>query len=234
MPMIATCPACGAQYTMDDAYLAQYAGHMTTCTHCQAQFPVPQASAVVPGTAGLGYAGPPALNYQSAFPGGIGVFRQGIMVVASKGATLPPGCYKCGSPDTTPMRKKFYWHHPTLYLLILLNILIFAIVAMCVRKSGEITLNICGKHRGQRLRYLWLGWLGFLAGLVGLIASASARQTEPLLILGAVLVMGGGLVFAVIGNYLIASSKVTNEFVVLKGACTEYLNTLPEYAGPIL
>lgn len=84
--------------------------------------------------------------------------------------TLPPPCVKCGSPaNDEPVIKTFSWHHPALYLLILLGILpgaiIYALVASSVRKKIYLSVPLCPRHIKRRKLALTLAWVLPVVGL---------------------------------------------------------------------
>ncbi len=56
--------------------------------------------------------------------------RLGDLVVVPIGSDLPPRCIVCNAPAKTPVKKSnLYWHTPWLYLLLLFNLIVYAIVA---------------------------------------------------------------------------------------------------------
>src|SRR6476620_5734735 len=87
-PFIVNCPTCGAAMTLDDAYLAQYAGQTTTCPNCRQPFTIPAPGVQSPGV--ISYANP----YASA---GV-LFDDGVGLVMQKNAVGPDRCVKCNEP----------------------------------------------------------------------------------------------------------------------------------------
>src|SRR5690242_18011661 len=79
--------------------------------------------------------------------------RRGKELLVPRSAALPACCIKCGQPAEKPWRKKFYWHTPWLALLVLLNLLIYIIVAVIVRKNMELNVPLCDRHHADRKRY---------------------------------------------------------------------------------
>lgn len=126
------------------------------------------------------------------------VWRDGKHVVVRAGAVLPPRCVKCNEPALQPMEpRKLSWHHPALFLLILVNILIYVVVALLARKRAEVTFGLCARHRLRRRVFLAIGWGGFALG---------------------VLLMFAGLQFAAIGILLVLASFLAGAI----GARTAY------------
>src|SRR5688572_15920673 len=70
--------------------------------------------------------------------------KKGLLIVAVKDAVFPSRCVKCNElTGDERMRRKIHWHSPLLYVLFLLNVLIYLIVAICVRKRAELNIAVC-------------------------------------------------------------------------------------------
>ena len=81
-----------------------------------------------------------------------GAWREGNVLIVRKNVALPPRCVKCGAPAEGPLMKRtYYWHDPILYILILAGILIYAIVALIVRKAGWST-SVFARHTAGGVR----------------------------------------------------------------------------------
>ena len=48
-------------------------------------------------------------------------------------------------------KRKFYWHSPWMYLLILLHILVYLIAALAVRKTAVHNVGLCSARHQRRL-----------------------------------------------------------------------------------
>jgi hypothetical protein len=64
---------------------------------------------------------------------------------------LPQMCMVCGQPAVTHIRKKFAWHPPWVIILILINLIVYAVVALIMTKRMTVDVPVCDKHRG----YWW-------------------------------------------------------------------------------
>ncbi len=86
--------------------------------------------------------------------------RKGKQLVVELGAVFPDRCLKCNAP-AEGFKKRFNvsWHHPALYLLVLLGLLIYVIVALVVRKTARLDIPLCPRHRALR-RNLMLAGVG--------------------------------------------------------------------------
>lgn len=97
-----------------------------------------------------------------------GFWSDGKRLVMHRDARLPDRCLRCNRPATTRLKKTLHWHHPAIYLVILLHILIYAIVALIVRKKLPTEVPLCDRHASRRRWGIGLSWLGFL-GLFGFV-----------------------------------------------------------------
>ncbi len=176
--------------------------------------PPPLPPAVLP------YAVPVA--YQPSAP----VWREDNVLVAVIGAALPCNCVKCDAPvePSRAIRKDYYWHHPLLILLIFAGVLVYAIVAIVVRKKGTVTFCLCEKHRANRRNAIILGWLLIPGGIATLIAGA-VNSSAVIAILGGVMFIGG-IVAAVMAQPL-KPKRIDDRHMWFKGVCQPFLAELP-------
>jgi len=108
---------------------------------------------------------PPSTSLEAAPLGG--VWRDNDVVVLTPQAALPCRCVKCNEPVDEPTKeRKIYWHHPAIYILVLINIFIYAIVALIVRKTATINPGLCKAHRSKRNIAIAGGWAGSIIGIV--------------------------------------------------------------------
>jgi hypothetical protein len=155
--------------------------------------------------------------------------RRGKDLVVPRSASLPANCLKCSVPASTPWRKTFFWHAPWLYIMILFpGLLIYAIVALIIRKRMELNLPLCETHHDDRKRYKLLTTFmlaGFVpVGLVlGIYVSDTVGWTTGLLMF--VL----GVVFLQLSSLGLRATKIDETEGVFRGACAEFLNALPEH-----
>lgn len=96
-----------------------------------------------------------------------GVWREGRnLLYVSRDGEVPRRCVKCNGEVAGPVKlRNFYWHSSALYLLILLNIFIYAIIAMFVRKQVLLSPALCAAHARRRRNALFAAFGGFLLGL---------------------------------------------------------------------
>lgn len=160
-----------------------------------------------------------------------GIWRSGRTLVMTREAILPNACVKCNAPDhTRRLARNLYWHHPAIYLLILLSILIYAIVALLVRQRARIEVGLCERHVAQRRWTILVCWLAGLLG-AGVLVLGSIRASGVLIGLGIFLLLIA-LFYGVIKTRIVHPVRIDKEYVRLKGACADYLASFPEWPGP--
>lgn len=174
----------------------------------------------------------PVIPY--ATPAGIGasndVWREDGVLIARKGATLPSRCVKCNTlVSGESIRKKYSWHHPAILLIVLVNLLIYVIVALIVQKRGTIYIFVCPKHRRLRMTMISLGWLWGLGGLA-LVILGAANGSGWLAISG-IAVFFAGIIAAILSRQLYPK-KIDDHFLWLKGACPAFMQEISPVPRP--
>ena len=93
---------------------------------------------------------PPKSKLSDKARGNQSMWRDGANLVLLPGSAFPDRCIKCNDSAAPPARRyKLYWHSAWLYLLVLVNILIYLIVALAVRKRTEVEVGLCERHQRQ-------------------------------------------------------------------------------------
>jgi len=147
----------------------------------------------------------------------------------SKDAQLPDRCVKCNAFTINRLKRKLSWHHPAIYILIAVALLIYLIVAMVVRKRATVYLGLCEEHMAKRRTCIWVTWLLALGGIAGFVLAIAANDGIPALI-GVVMFLTA-IVFALITIRVASPSRIDDRFVWLRGVNAEYLNQLPQWPG---
>jgi hypothetical protein len=204
----------------------------TTCKRCGAALNQNLSQAVVPGPQGIvledGYVLPPPPMV--GMPGS-GVWRDKSTLVMSKEASLPDRCIKCNEPaNGRRLKRKLSWHHPAIFLLILVAVLIYLIVAMILRKRATVEIGLCERHFAKRRRDILITWVLFLLGVAGFVMAGLAEEGAYLLV--GVLLLLGALIYGLAVVRVVAPSKIDDKFVWLRGVNKNYLSQLPQWPGP--
>jgi quinol-cytochrome oxidoreductase complex cytochrome b subunit len=161
-----------------------------------------------------------------------GVWSYGPILVMTKTAELPDFCLKCNQPTGGwKIKRKLTWHNPYWYLLILFNLLIYAIVAVIVRQTAKVNIPLCERHRRRRRWAIAWGWLLALAGIGAIVWGASRPETElsGLLVMIGIVAILVGLVGGIVGSQVASVDKIDKRYVWLKKVPVGLLAKLPPW-----
>jgi hypothetical protein len=151
--------------------------------------------------------------------------RDGKTVIVPTGSDLPARCIVCNAPVLGPIKKKkVYWHNPWLYLLILINVILYAVVGLFVRKSFEVSAGLCEQHAAARKRRIY-GLLGaFVAALIawGVLLQAGQETGAIFAFVAAILLIIPALFVA----RTVYAKKITKEYAQLSGCKEPFLASL--------
>jgi hypothetical protein len=164
------------------------------------------------------------------------IWREGAhLIMPVQGTVLPNQCVKCGQPsDGHPIRKKFYWYPPLLALMIIFpGILIFAIVALIVRKKATVTFSVCAQHRARHRNAILVVIGLFFAGFSLLVAGSIVHNGKdlPIYLLMAIVSFLAALVCGIVGIPYLKPHRIDNHLATLKGAAPIFLDQFSEVRG---
>lgn len=149
-----------------------------------------------------------------------------------KKATLPDRCIKTNLPAQRQLDRKLYWHHPAVYLAILLSPLLYIIVALATRQTATISIGLTDEQYAARQRRMLLAWLAALSGVGLMIATAFLADSDDrfilLLPIGFVLLIGA-LLYGIFACRLVVAKNIDKRFAWIRGVCPEYLAELPDW-----
>jgi hypothetical protein len=162
----------------------------------------------------------------SALDDGSQVWREGDLVVLTPSGDLPPRCVKCNADAEHPVKERtVYWHTPWLYVLILVSILIYLIVALIARKSARVSPGLCGEHRKQRNNVIVGSLLAALIG-IGLLVFGISNSNGGVGLLGGFTILGA-IIFGMIKGRLVYATRIDTNRISLKGCGEAFLASLP-------
>ena len=206
------CIACGAQNSDQDKFCSRCGKPLVTGAGAQVAAAAVAAAPAAPAM--------PAAAY-----------RQGNRLVVPKGASLPSYCVKCGQAVTgEPFKKTFFWHNPWLFLLVMVNLLVYAIVAMIIRKRFDLAVPMCPEHLQRRKNFLiatWVLGLGFIPG--GILAGSLISDSNTGVAVGflaAFLLLIGAFVAGAMA-VILRPKEITDYSATFGGACEQFLSLLP-------
>jgi ribosomal protein L40E len=198
----------------------------TACQRCGTQLPSTASNAQSHGIVlEDGYVLPPPPQMP-----GHGVWRERNKLVMSRDAELPPRCVKCNVPTHLRIKRKLSWHHPALYLIIIVALLIYLIVALILRKSATVEIGLCDEHQKKRRRDIWITVALAVVGALGFALAIGFE--DPTYLLLAFLALIAALIYGIAVARVVAPAKIDDRFVWLTGINKQYLNELPQWPGP--
>jgi hypothetical protein len=158
------------------------------------------------------------------------IYQQNGVLILHKLAILPDRCIKSNEPTTERLKRTLYWHHPAIYLVILLNLIIYAVVAMAVRKSAVLQIPLSKEYKQRRIRNMLIAWglvlLGILSMVIGIIIVDSNELGFLGFILFPILLLIGAL-WGIYGCRVIYAKKIDDHYVWVKGVSPEFLRDFP-------
>ncbi|MCD6050616.1 MAG: hypothetical protein K0Q55_2019 [Verrucomicrobia bacterium] len=158
------------------------------------------------------------------------LWRSGKILVMTPDADLPDFCVKCNAPATGQrLKRNLFWHNPLLYLLILINLIIYAIAASLSGKKASIHIGLCDRHRKNRWIAMACGWGSFALGIL-IIAVSGSMESWVMFFLGLTVLLVG-IIAGVSLSAVVSAKKITAGHLFVKGVCPEYLARLPEWTG---
>jgi hypothetical protein len=151
--------------------------------------------------------------------------REGKWVVVKTGSDLPPRCIICNAAVTTPIKRKtVYWHSPWLYLLILLNILVYVIVGLIFRKTFKVSAGLCKLHAAKRKkRILTFSGIGVASFVVAVLLFSREIAGVAIVFFVLALIL---LLFAAIVARTVYPREITKEYARLGGCKEPFLASL--------
>ena len=157
-----------------------------------------------------------------------GIWRDKATLIMTKDALLPDRCIKCNSPTgVVRLDRKLSWHHPVLYILIFFALLLYAIVAMIVRKQATVSLGLCSEHLKRRRRLLIIGTILLVVGLI--TPPVAFASNYPGIALLGILLVFVSIVWLVLVARIVTVKKIDERFVWLGGINKEYLAQFPPW-----
>lgn len=159
------------------------------------------------------------------------VWRDKSILVMTKEALLPNRCVKCNEPTGERLKRKLTWHHPAIYLTVLVSILVYAVIALVLRKSATVNLGLCEDHLSIRRRNLAITWV---LGIVAVLCfPVSLMLEEPTaMFIGGLLVLATAI-YGIVTLRVVVPTKIDDHFVWLKGINPDYLRDFPQWQGRV-
>lgn len=156
-----------------------------------------------------------------------GLWRAGRHLVMSKDAVLPHRCIRCNRPAAVRLDRKLQWHRPLVYLALLMNLIVYVIIAVIARKKARIEVSLCDGHDRARKTWMMVGWAIILGALVLFTAGVAGNGLEVLALLAPLLILVG-IVIVLFGSQPILPKRIDDHHVWLRNVSPEMLAELPD------
>ena len=153
--------------------------------------------------------------------------RRGKDLYVPRAASLPAACVKCGAVATRPWRKKFYWHNPLLYLMVIFpGLIIYFVVALIVRKQVELNVPLCEAHHADRRRNNLIAMMMLILSIPAGVLFGNYGSQGLGWVTGLAMFIAS-IVFYLMAGMGIAARKIDETGGVFRGACPAFLDQLP-------
>jgi hypothetical protein len=159
----------------------------------------------------------PPLTNDLLAPSRDGLRIDGKAIVAPKGYVFPTVCLKSGAIDDLKPRetRKFKWSNPKLAFFILVNILLYALLASIFSKSGEIHFQVSREAARKRRNALMGNWgLFFLA--IACFVLGGIYEARALFLAGGASMLAC-IIFGVIASRFFWAEKVDKTHIWIRG-----------------
>jgi hypothetical protein len=157
-------------------------------------------------------------------------WRSGKRLIMPVNTALPQRCLKCNASTSDPQKKrKLYWHHPLLYLTLLLRVVPYLLVALLFRKKSTTFVSICQLHRAVRRNVIIASWSLVLGGLAANIYGI-AQSSVWVAVAGGIAFLAG-IIYGVVRGRLVFATKINKQYMWLGGCSHEFLAEFPEWTG---
>jgi len=116
---------------------------------------------------------------------------EGQALVVPKDQPFPAICIRTGATEDllpSPINCKLSWHHPAAFFALLLNILIYLVIAMVISKKSTHAVYLSRPARAVQIKWHLANWGIFIAMLVA-FGVAITKESGGLALLGTTLLI---------------------------------------------
>ncbi|MBI5779421.1 MAG: hypothetical protein HZA49_08190 [Planctomycetes bacterium] len=154
------------------------------------------------------------------------IWKSGKLLVMHVDAKLPDRCIKTNQPANGSRKTAtLNWHPPVFYALILLNLIIYAIVAIVVNRKATIEFGVSNEVVKKHVLIKTIGWVILSLGVIVFVWGLAVMS--PFAFLGLLTVIIG-LIPITLAKF-VSAAKIQDDYVWVKGVSHDYLNDLPEW-----
>ncbi len=168
---------------------------------------------------------PPKSSLLTDDAGGLELQRHKNYVILEPESDWPSRCIKCNAATDYKKKTKLVYVNPWVYLSILINILLAAILVLVFQKRFSLELPLCAIHRVRRKRFLTIQWIGFVLFVMLLFVGFATESPAVFTIAGVVLL---GVIILSLVSRLAYIAKLKDGKLWVRGAGAPFLDSLPE------
>jgi hypothetical protein len=159
---------------------------------------------------------------------GSGVWRDGKTLIMTKDASLPDQCVKCNAPaNGFRLKRNLSWHHPAIYLVILVAWIIYIVLAIALSKRATVFFGLCTEHYNRRRGLLIVGWIMLALGLITPVVAFSNNYPEVGLL--GILLLLVSVFWLVFASRVVKVKKIDDRLIWLTGIDPNYLAQFPPW-----
>jgi len=158
-----------------------------------------------------------------------GLWRQGNALVMHKAAPLPDICLKSNGKATRRLPRSLSWHHPAIFILVVISPLIYIIVALILRKTATIQLPLTDEWYARRRWRMLVAWLIFFACVALFVLGCMLvehNDAAGFLLAGSIFGSLGAAIYGLMACRLVSPQRITDQYIWLKGVHPDFLNRL--------
>jgi hypothetical protein len=155
-----------------------------------------------------------------------GLWRSGNVLIARKDAVFPDICIKTNQPTKDRYEVKLSWFSGWFYLLLLIHLFLFLIVALIVRKSAVVQFGMSEEAQAARRRGILNGITVLMLGFACFFMAVA----HPAFIFSGLILFFGGLLYSDRKRAVISAQKIDEHFIHIKGVHPDFLDRLEPLA----
>lgn len=164
-----------------------------------------------------------------------GLWRDRRDLVLHLESRLPSLCVKTGLPTSEiGIQRVFRWHSPWLALALLVNVLLYIILAVALSKRATVVVPLAPAARANRRFWIICSWIIGLTGVAIVCVAVyflmdvqdAAGMSITSLFAGLVLLIGG-LFVGQNSSRILRPTKITRTHIWLRGVHESILSQLP-------
>ena len=139
---------------------------------------------------------------------------------------MPDRCVKCNGPaNGYRLRKRLSWHEPIVYAVIVIQVLLYLILALALSKRATVEFGLCQDHVRRRRNFLLIGWvLCFLGLIIPVVAFTYEYAVIGLL---GILLFLAAIIWLAIAYKIVNVKRIDDRYVWLTGINEQFLLQFP-------